>query len=462
MRKSGILVVITCIVLSVLAPCAAAGAMTYSTRVIQTSASSKGFVRANGPWAVWNEADVEWLNESDYALGPYMVLLYDTRTQKVVNIDPGPDEHVAYDVGPGFVVYTSAPAILGPMSVELYDISRGTRLVLATGIDSVKSPSAPVCGDSFVAWADNLLHIYDVQTSAETTYAISSWYHSLAADGESLAWIEPSGETGDLASVHWLNARTGAHRKTSIPSFSPIMCSLSAAGVLVEGEGSSYRSALYMWNPATGNSRKLVGVEDSYHYVSASRGSASFVAWSHKSSKEYPNSRTAVMDLSTGNWELAYPYLNAATVGEIDGNRLWFTQVNPARPLSDTLNSIGYVDIGPEPKAPVDDDVVGVATRSFASGESEVESETVESSSAVVATVEPTESAPLAVAQAPGSPKVAPEPSASGLLSWLTFAAVGGLALTGGAAFARRRNAKGGKPNSDAASGTSGEVPPGS
>ncbi len=439
MRKRVILALALSIALVVLAPSAVAEAMTYSKHIIRTSTTSKGFVRASGPWAAWSEADVEWLNDSESSIiGPSRVFLYDTRTQTIVDVDPGTDQHPGYDVGPGFVVYLSAPVLPGPMAVELYDIASGAPSVLATGIDSVAHQCAPACGESFVAWADDLLHVYDVRAAVETTYAVSSGYHSLAADGENIAWIEPSGESGLPASLHWLSTRTGAHRQTAIPSFSPIACSISPAGVLVEGEEPAYRSALYLWDPATGLSRKLVGVEDSYHSVFGSRASTRYVAWSQRSSKEYPNYRIAVMDLSSGAWELLYPYLNAAIAGEFDGSRLWFTQATTTNPVTDSYASIGYVDITPtsEPSSGTGGTSSGAWT---SSDEAIAETASVDASVTLPATETP---APAAGGQPAATEAITVEsPVGSGALLPV-LAALGGLTLVGGGAWlVRRRHA---------------------
>ena len=192
-----------------------------------------------------------------------------------------------------------------------------------------------------MAWADTSLHVDDTRTATETTYDFSSGYSSLVADGENLAWIEPQIDFAVSAIAHAFNTRTGAHRSVAIPSFSPLTCSLSTAGVVLQGEGPKYRSALYLWNPGSGRSIKLIEAEDAYHSMDSARLSTRYVAWAHRASKEYPNTRIAVMDLSTGTWELVQPYVNAAIVGEVEGNRIWFLGAKS----DDSGSSIGYVDI---------------------------------------------------------------------------------------------------------------------
>jgi len=435
MRSGRAAVVLVCATFLLFAPRAVAQTSTYSTHVIRTSSTAKGHVRASGSWAVWSESDIQWLNDSEYITGPSRVLLYDTRTREIVDIDPGMDNHLDYDVGDGFVVYASAPVLPGPVSIELFEISSSTRSVLASGIDSVGNTCAPVCGTGLVAWTDSLLHVYDVDTALETTYAASSAYHSLAADGESIAWIEPSGDTL-ASSVHVLNARTGEHRYTTIPEFSPVACSISAAGVLVEGEGPGYRSALYLWSPASSSATKLLGAEDAYHYMSSSRTSGRYIAWSQRSSKEYPNYRVAVMDLSSGESELVYPYVEAGLVGEVDGSRVWFSQAITTQPVTDSYASVGYIDIAPVPERPTD-------PGSFWSGGGTLSEEAIaETASADASATVPATQAPTLVVDAESTASAAaavpPVADGSGAL-WPVLAAAGGLTLVGGGAWLARR-----------------------
>jgi len=426
MRKHAGLVLLTAIVLTALAPLGTAEASTtYSVHTVRDSATGKGIVRAYGSWAVWSEADL---------------LLYNAQTREFRDIDPGEDYHLSYDVGPGFVAYTSSPVIYGEAwTVKLYEIASGRTADLATA-SFPPLLSGPTVGDGFVAWADSALHVYDTQTATETTYGFSSGYCSLAADGEDLVWIEPPVDFTVPATAHAFNTRTGEHRSVAIPSFSPGTCSVSTAGVVLAGEGPKNLAALYLWSPDSGHYIKLVGAENQYHYMEASRLSARYVAWSNRSTKEYPNNRIAVMDLFTGTWELVQPFVNAAIVGEVEGNRVWYSRVK-----TDFSGSVvGYVDII-ETSNPTSDEDGASSDASNPPDETIVESETIEATASAPPTATPSPTASGSVAT-PGPGSGQPEATeadtdTSRSVPWLALAAVAGLSLTGGGLFLARRRA---------------------
>jgi len=378
------------------------------------------------------------LDDYTYVSGPARLILCNAQTREFRDIDPGPDGHHTYDIGPRYVAYTSSPAIFGEAwTVKLYEIASGRTIVLATGI-SPQVLCVPAVGGTFVAWADSALHVYDTQTATETTYDFSSGYSSLVADGENVVWIEPQIDLTVPATVHALNTRTREHRSVVIPSFSPLTCSVSTAGVVLAGEGPKNLGALYLWSPGSGYFVKLVGAEDQYHYMEGSRLSARYVAWSNRSTKEYPNNRIAVMDLFTGTWELVQPYVNAASVGEVEGNRVWYS-----RAKTDLSGSVvGYVDII-ETSNPTPDENGASSGTSNPSDETVVESETVEATASAppTATPSPTASAGVVTSDPRSGQPEATDADTSRSVPWLALAVVAGMSLTGGGILLARRRA---------------------